>query len=434
MRFGYKHNVRLIFLFLFSGITFGQSETPGQPAATRAELWMNAKLQKQQTSTPMRLSWMERLFVYGEKGAFSTTPGGIHPIVGTVTSGSGASFGARWELYDIARSPLDLSLNGELSTRGYQDYGVQIGGQDKRASTFTLQPLSRRLTTEFDEGSVHKEPGRTLYLDLTHHYFPQEDFYGIGPDSPRENRADYLYRSTSLEGVLGVQFNEWLGWSVRGGLLGVKIRPGTDESLPDVNTLFASGLIPGFVDAPDFLHLETGLLADYRDNPADARKGGMFGLVLAHFDDRGGDRFRFHRLAVETRQYIPLWSDYRRLAFRFLTSFDSPTSGSQVPFYLMESLGGTTSIRGFHEYRFRDRNLLLMSAEYRWEAAEFLQMVLFYDTGKVFSRLGDFDFTGLEKGFGGGVRIKSGRTVFLRVELAHSREGNKLHFRLGPSF
>ena len=41
---------------------------------------------------------------------------------------------------------------------------------------------------------------------------------------------------------------------------------------------------------------------------------------------------------------------------------------------------------------------------------------------------------GLEKGFGGGVRLKTSSGVLLRLELGHSREGNVLHFKLGPAF
>jgi len=436
MALGHRIRIGTIVVLLSAGITLGQSEvsSPDPTVTTRAELWRKAKLEKQKTSSPLKLSFIERMLASAEKASFSPSPAGIHPTLGTVTSGSGPSFGARYGLMDIGGLPVDLSLRAEASTRRYQAYGLDLGELSSRETTFTLQPLSRRLTTEFDEGPLHKEPGRTFYLDLTYHRFPQEDFYGIGPGSPRQNRSDYLYQARLIAVVWGMQLNSWLGWSVRGGVLGVNIQPGTDENLPDVNQLCAPGSAPGLVDAPDFLHVETGLLADYRDRPGDARKGGMFGVLLAHFDDRGGDQFRFNRIAVETRQYIPLWSDYRRLAVRFLTSFDRPYSGSEVPFHLMESLGGSSSIRGFNEYRFRDRNLLLLSAEYRWDASEFLQMVLFYDAGKVFSRPGDFDFTGLEKGVGGGIRIKSGRTVFLRAELGHSREGNRLHFKLGPSF
>jgi len=435
MPFGRNQSSALVVVLMLSGIAFGQSEASApEPAATRAELLRKAKLQKQQTSTPLKLGLMERMFAVAENGGLSRSPAGIHPTIGTVTSGSGPSFGARFGLYDIGQLPLDLSIHGAVSTRKYQDYNVDIGEMSSRDTTFTLQPLGRRLTTEFDEGPSLKEPGRTLFLNVNFNHFPREDFYGLGPDSLRANLSDYLYRSVSVEGVWGIQFNRWLGWSVRGGFLGINIQPGTDRDTPDVQFLFAQDSTPGLLAGPDFLHVETALLADYRDKPGDAHKGGMLGLVLGHFDDRGSDQLRFERISVETRQYLPLWSNYRRLALRFLTSFDQPSAGGQVPFYLMECLGGTNSIRGFPEYRFRDRNLLLMSAEYRWDAAEFLQMVLFYDTGKVFSRPGDFGFTGLEKGFGGGLRIKKGGTVFLRLELGHSREGNEVHFRLGPSF
>ena len=436
MPFGRKLSGASTVTFLLAGLAFGQSETSSAPAAatTRADLWKRAKLQKQQTSAPLKLSLMERLFVEGEKRGFRLSPAGIHPTVGTVTTGSGPAFGASFGLFDVGGLPLDFSMGGEASTRMYQEFSLDIGELSHRDTTFTLQPLSRRLTTEFDEGSTHKKRGQTLFLDVSFDHFPQEDFYGIGPRSLRTNLSNYLYQSLTVEGVGGVQFNRWLGWSLRGGFLGINIQPGTDAEYPDVHAIFTPESTPGLSAVPDFVHVETALLADYRDKPGDAHKGGMFGLVWGHFNDRGSDRFRFQRVSVETRQYVPLWSNYRTFAVRFLTSFDRPSSGSEVPFFLMESLGGINSIRGFPEYRFRDRNLLLMSAEYRWDAAEFLEMVLFYDTGKVFSRPGDFDLTGLEKGFGGGLRIKNGRTVFLRLELGHSREGNELHLRLGPSF
>jgi outer membrane protein assembly factor BamA len=321
-----------------------------------------------------------------------------------------------------------------VSITGDQEYSLGIGEQNLRDTTFTLPPLARGLAMEFNGRPVNKQAGQTLSLDVDFDRLPQEDFYGVGPHSLRTNLSDFLYQTLAVDGVWGLQFNRWLGWSVRGGFLGVNIQPGTNQTEPGVQAVFPPASIPGLGAAPDFLHFETGLLADYRDKPADAHNGGIFALLLGHFDDLGNDQFRFNRISAETRQYLPLWSNYRTLALRFLTSFDRPASGKEVPFYLMESLGGVDSIRGFPEYRFRDRNLMLMSAEYRWDVGEFLQMVLFYDTGKVFARPADFGLSGLEKGFGGGLRVRTGGRVFLRMELGRSREGNEFHFRLGPAF
>jgi len=437
----YALNCRLVLLLLIflsapvlAQDTGGEKEKPAGQPGTRAELWKEMKIEKQQSSQPLKLGWMERLFVNGEKGKFNLSHGGIYPVIGTVTSGSGPSFGARFDALNLGGLPLDLSIMGEGSTRRYQEYSAEIGELGRRETTFVLQPDSRRLVGQFDQGPREKQPGGVLYLDFTFDHFPQEDFYGLGQASLRSNVSDYLYQAASVEAVAGFQFNRWLGWSIRGGLLRLDLQPGTDEGHPDLNAVFGPAAIPGVAVQPDFLHFETALLADYRDKPGNAHRGGMFGILTARYDDRGGRQFGFSRVAFETRQYLPWWSDYRTFALRFLTSFDRPSDGAEVPFYLMESLGGSGSIRGFPEYRFRDRNLLLMSAEYRWRVAEFLQMALFYDTGKVFAHSADFDFSGLEKGFGGGFRILRGDTVFLRLELGHSREGNMVHLRLGPSF
>jgi outer membrane protein assembly factor BamA len=328
---------------------------------------------------------------------------------------------------------LDVAISGRFSTRRYQSYSLQFGRLEKEDSTYTLEQIGKRLFTEFDE-TGGKRSGAVYYLDLNYDRFPQEDFYGIGPDSRHSNRSDYLYESATFEGVAGFQLGEWLGWSARAGLVQVNVGPGADNRYADLHELFAPSQVPGLNDHPNFLRVATGLLADYRDRPHNAHRGGMFGLQLSHYNDRGDARFEFNRVVLETRQYLPLWSDYRRFAFRFLSSFDQPSRGSEVPFYFQETLGGSNSLRGFSEYRFRDRNLLLVSSEYRWDAAEFIQMVVFYDTGKVFNRPGEFGFTGLEKGYGAGIRLKTGNTVLLRFEYGRSREGNTIHFKLGPAF
>ena len=54
----------------------------------------------------------------------------------------------------------------------------------------------------------------------------------------------------------------------------------------------------------------------------------------------------------------------------------------------MPTLGGSTTLRGFSEFRFRDRNAFLINAEYRWEAFSGLDMALFGDWGDVATDVG----------------------------------------------
>ena len=44
-------------------------------------------------------------------------------------------------------------------------------------------------------------------------------------------------------------------------------------------------------------------------------------------------------------------------------------------------------LRGYPSWRFRDRNRLLLTGEYRWTAGQFVDMALFVDAGKVAARV-----------------------------------------------
>lgn len=109
--------------------------------------------------------------------------------------------------------------------------------------------------------------------------------------------------------------------------------------------------------------------------------------------------------------------------------------GQEIPFYFQRTLGGPDDLRGFRRYRFRDRNLLLLQAEYRWEVFTAMDAAVFYDAGKVAARRGDLDLSGLEHDYGVGVRFGTDNGVFLRIEGAFgSRDGKHLVFRFGNVF
>ena len=95
---------------------------------------------------------------------------------------------------------------------------------------------------------------------------------------------------------------------------------------------------------------------------------------------------------------------------------------SVVPYFMLPALGGGSTLRGYPDFRFRDRNRLLMNAELRWTPARFLDMAVFYDTGKVAALREDLNFRDLNHSYGIGMRIVGLDGYAFRIELAHSRE------------
>ena len=155
---------------------------------------------------------------------------------------------------------------------------------------------------------------------------------------------------------------------------------------------------------------------------------------VERLENRDGAPLDFDRVVADVHGYLPLGARNRMLALRFRTSHATTQAGHRVPFYLMETLGGARSLRGFREYRFRDTRNLLVNAEYRWEVWTHVDFALFYDAGKVFSEASEFDFQNLKSGYGFGVRTHAFGDTIVRIDIARSNEGIKLHIGAGPSF
>ena len=112
-----------------------------------------------------------------------------------------------------------------------------------------------------------------------------------------------------------------------------------------------------------------------------------------------------------------------------------PDAGAEVPFYFQPTLGGPDDLRGFRHFRFRDRNILLFQAEYRWEIFTAVDGALFYDIGKVAPRREDFHLSDFERDFGIGFRFGTMNGVFLRIEGAFgSSAGAHFIMRFGHVF
>jgi outer membrane protein assembly factor BamA len=161
---------------------------------------------------------------------------------------------------------------------------------------------------------------------------------------------------------------------------------------------------------------------DYRDQPGNVRSGGHFRVNYDRWHDQQDFGFSFNELRFEALHAFPIFDKKRVFIARVIgQSLDSPT-GDTVPFFAMPTLGGSTTLRGFREFRFRDRNAFMINAEYRFEAFSGLDMALFSDWGDVGPTWDDIDFKHLKNDYGIGFRFNTYKSVFLRFDIAHSRQ------------
>ena len=416
--------------FLSTGLLFGETES----SDTRAESWRRQRLQKQ--IQPYRQKGLEKSLLYLEKKGFQEILDinfkGFYPKFANLSTGSGFAPGVRFWKPNIGGSLFDLQSSANFSTRGYEQYELQFGNFYLGAQEYFLG--ANLVVSGPQLVVVTREKKSFLYGAVRYRHFPQEDFFGVGPESSESDRTNYLLQDTAYVAVFGYQFERWLGVGARTGFLQSDVGSGTDERYPSTETLFDDQSAPGLAEQPDFFHLSTAVFFDFRDLPGKPHKGGLLGLSYSRFDDLDDNQFQFNRYAFDARGYLPLGSVARVFAVRFFASFDDAPSGSRVPFYLQDTLGGSQTLRGFREFRFRDTNLMYLSGEYRWEAAPAIEGAFFYDAGKVFNDRSDFDFAGLEKSYGVGVRFKTKNAVVFRFDIGRSNEGTRIFFKFAPTF
>jgi Omp85 superfamily domain len=204
-------------------------------------------------------------------------------------------------------------------------------------------------------------------------------------------------------------------------------------SFPSVETRYTPADLPGLGAEVTYLHTQGTLGIDWRTSAGYSRRGGFYGVTLHDYNDRD-EEFGFQMLEYEAIQHIPILREAWVLSFRGRVQTAMEKDDQQTPFFMLPAIGGGHMLRGYSSWRFRDRNSLLLQAEWRIVVNRYLDMAFFYDTGKVAARRSDLDFDGLKDDFGFGLRFHGPSGTPLRVELANSQEGLKFVFASSAVF
>jgi outer membrane protein assembly factor BamA len=142
---------------------------------------------------------------------------------------------------------------------------------------------------------------------------------------------------------------------------------------------------------------------------------------LTNYWDRTYDAFTFHTWEAEGLQYVPLAGARVVLAFHGWT-VGGHTSGSNViPFYMLPAIGGSRTLRAYHDFEFHDNNLIVAGAESRFALWQHLDAALLLDAGNVASRYSDLNFD--KTSYGAGLRLHNDSTTLARLDVARGAHG-----------
>jgi hypothetical protein len=128
------------------------------------------------------------------------------------------------------------------------------------------------------------------------------------------------------------------------------------RDLPDAYELFAGEPGAAIPRQPRFVHGDMAIAADTRDKPGHPSRGGLYRAAWVGFRDLEGGTFSFDRYEIEGAQFVPLWAGRTVLALHGWSVLSITAEGRQVPYYLLSSLGGHNTLRGYTDYRFHDRH------------------------------------------------------------------------------
>lgn len=241
-------------------------------------------------------------------------------------------------------------------------------------------------------------------------------YYGVGSDTRQDARSAYAVESNQFGAYATLRPFRWMDIAGEVGWMN-----------PEAE--YTEGpLLGGLVDKRTLVPTEVSLTVDTRDFPGHPTRGVILRGAATHYNDRTDGAHTFNRYDAEAAGFLPLAGSRIVLAVHGLMVQTSADAGRSVPFYLQPTLGGANTLRSFGDFRFRDDNLLLATAEVRLALMTHLDLAVFADAGDVARSAGDLDLD--KRSYGTGLRLHTRRDTFAMVDVAKGAEGWRFLFRL----
>jgi len=248
---------------------------------------------------------------------------------------------------------------------------------------------------------------------------PDVAFYGVGINSANVERGGFAYREATAGSWLRVDAAERVG--LGGGFDVIEFSAQRDfAAAPEATPTYG----------------RTSVFAEYdtRNSGGYTRRGTLARVDLSDYRQTNDGAAGFQRMDFNLQQFIPLMRENWVIALRALGSTTATTSGNEVPYFLLPDLGGSSTLRGYSTWRFRDRNRLLLTGEWRWTAGQFADMSLFYDAGTVAPRPSDLSWSDMKHAYGVGLTLHTFTSTVTRLELSRTGDGMSLGVSFSPNF
>ncbi|HKX12396.1 MAG TPA: BamA/TamA family outer membrane protein [bacterium] len=256
-----------------------------------------------------------------------------------------------------------------------------------------------------------------------------EDFYGIGPNTPQSAKTEFgLYRFRAgtqfgFEMVRNLVFSARFVFDLSDG------NSGRASSPDKIQEQFPPSELAGFGRKLDYVDMGFQLAHDTRDPYYDPARGGRYALTFHRFQLAGQGGFSFYQYDIDLEHYFTLGHPRLVLWLHNAWMFQDTTGNDQIPFYRLAKLDVHSPMRGYDAGRFRDRGSVVFNVELRYPIWQNVDGTIFFDSGRVFDGIKNFSFNDFRFGGGGGIRLTVRRFYRFEVEAATAGEGLNVIFR-----
>lgn len=270
-------------------------------------------------------------------------------------------------------------------------------------------------------------PGEKYILSeqLSYSFFPDK-FWGLGRLAPDSNAEPYSFRQfyIYLHGQRALARHLFIGALYEyQRVIKVEYQPGgifDKQNVPGRHGYQVSGMGASFT-------------YDTRNDAFAPDKGVFLQGSFNHFARFFGSDFTYTNYVVDVRSFIKTYKG-QVLALQAYAFLNNGT----VPLRSLASFGGANSMRGYYDGRYRDKDQVVMQAEYRAHLYRRLGAVVFGGIGNVSNNCDYLAIQALKYSYGGGFRIALSKSekLNLRLDYGISRgaKSSGFYFQLGEAF
>jgi hypothetical protein len=283
-------------------------------------------------------------------------------------------------------------------------------------------------------------PNRLIYYQAHFMYRTDlsERFYGLGNETEQEDESTYVFRRTVAETKLGLELPFDLAVEFREQIASYKIGPGHLDDVDSTKNVYEG--IDGVDGRITILSHQIRLTYDSRDSRKVPTRGAFGEFTYDVSDSDLGSDVAFSRFHLSLTMLFPL------LDARLVTVVRAAgwlMTGGGIPFYELTQLGGRTTIRGYGQGRFVDRNGYVVNVEERILLGEMviagnriqIQVAAFVDVGRVFDEDDSFSVDDTKVAAGGALRIiVPDSDLVTSIDMGFSDEGSAVFVALDYPF